>query len=388
MIVSQIYEIVNGMTSEILGQTDIVKEDLSNIVDVGTELFNATAVENAARSLVDHIGKMVFVIRPYDGAAPSVYRDAWEYGSVLEKISAEIPDAEENESWELNDNEVYEQDKFTADDVSAKFFNSKVTFEIPRSITDIQLRSAFDNATQMNSYASMIADVIQKSLSVKLDALVMRTINNAIATTVNNEFTGGSGVTGHTGTKVINLLYLYNQSAGTNYTFAQAILVPEFIRFCTYYISLYMDRMSKLSRLFNIGQKARFTPKTMQHLILLSDFAEASKIYLQSQTYHDELVQLRGFDTVPYWQGSGTAYGLDKISKIDVTIKTAGGTQDVSTAGVLGVLFDHDALGVANLNQRVTSHYNAKGEFTNTWTKADGSYFNDFNENCIVFMAI
>ena len=388
MTVQQIYQFVNGMTSEILGQTDLVKEDLSNIVDVGAEVFNATSVENAARSLVDHIGKMIFVIRPYDGAAPSVYRDAWEYGSVLEKISAEIPDAEENESWELYDNEVYEQDKFTADDVSAKFFNSKVTFEIPRSITDIQLRSAFDNASQMNSYGSMIADVIQKSLSVKLDGLVMRTINNAIATTINNEFTGGASITGHTGTKVINLLYLYNQAGGTNHTFAAAILIPEFIRFCTYYISLYMDRMSKLSRLFNIGGKARFTPKSMQHLILLSDFAEASKIYLQSQTYHDELVQLRGFDTVPYWQGSGTAYSLDKISKIDVTIKTAGGTQDVSTAGVLGVLFDHDALGVANLNQRVTSHYNAKGEFTNTWTKSDGSYFNDFNENCIVFMAI
>ena len=388
MTVQQIYTFLNGMTSEILGQTDLVKEDLSNIVDVGAEVFNATSVENAARALVDHIGKMVFVIRPYDGAAPSVYRDAWEYGSVLEKVSAEIPDAEENESWELYDNEVYEQDKFTADDVSAKFFNNKVTFEIPRSITDIQLRSAFDNASQMNSYGSMIADVIQKSLSVKLDGLVMRTINNAIATTINSEFTGGASITGHTGTKVINLLYLFNQAGGTNYTFAAAILIPEFIRFCTYYISLYMDRMSKLSRMFNIGGKARFTPKSMQHLILLSDFAEASKIYLQSQTYHDELVQLKGYDTVPYWQGSGTAYGLDKISKIDVTIKTAGGTQDVSTAGVLGVLFDHDALGVANLDQRVTSHYNAKGEFTNTWTKSSGHYWNDFNESCIVFMAI
>lgn len=388
MTVQQIYSFVNGMTSEILGSTDLVKEDLSNIVDVGAAVFNATSVENAARSMVDHIGKMLFVIHPYDGAAPSVYRDAWEYGSVLEKISAEIPDAEENESWELYDNEVYEQDKFTADDVAAKFYNNKVTFEIPRSITDIQLRSAFDNASQMNSYGSMIADVIQKSLSVKLDGLVMRTINNAIATTINSEFTGGSSITGHTGTRVINLLYLYNQAGGTNYTFAAAILMPEFIRFCTYYISLYMDRMSKLSRLFNLGGKARFTPKSMQHLVLLSDFAEASKIYLQSQTYHDELVKLKGYDTVPYWQGSGTTYALDKIGKINVTIKTAGGTQDVATEGVLGVLFDHDALGVANLNQRVTSHYNAKGEFTNTWTKSDGSYFNDFNENCIVFMAI
>lgn len=388
MLVEQIATMVNGMTDEILGKTGMVKEDLSNLVDVGKEILGATDVENAARSLVDHIGKVIFTIRPYDGAAPSVLRDAWEYGSVLEKITAELPDAEENESWELQDRETYDQDMYYADNVSAKFFNSKVTFEIPRSVTDIQLRSAFDNATQMNSYGSMIADFIQKSLSVKLDGLIMRTINNAIATTINSEFTGGSSITGHTGTKVINLLYLYNQANSTNLTFDAAILVPDFIRFCTYFMSLYMDRMSKLSTLFNVGAKARFTPKSMQHLVLLTDFAEASKIYLQSSTYHDELVKIKGFETVPFWQASGTGYDLTNCSKINVTIKSGSSTQDVTTSGVLGVLFDHDALGVANLNRRVTTHYNAKGEFTNTWTKSDGSYFNDFNENCVVFMAI
>lgn len=387
MTVQQIYGFVNTMTSEILGKTDLVKEDLTNLVDVGKEVFDATSVENAARSLVDHIGKVMFVIRPYDGAAPSVYRDAWEYGSVREKILANIPEAEENESWELEDGESYDQNIYYRPDVAAKFYNNKVTFEVPRSITDIQLRSAFDNATQMNSYSSMILDSIQKSMSIKLDGLVMRTINNAISTTINNEFSGGSGLNGHTGTRVINVLYLYNQSAGTNYTFAQAILVPDFIRFATYIISLYMDRMSKISTLFNLGAQARYTPKDLMHLVVLTDFAEASKIFLQSQTYHDDLVKLKGYDSVPYWQGSSTGYGLDKISKIDVTIKVGSSAVDVSCAGVLGVLFDHDALGVSNLNQRVTSHYNAKGEFTNTWYKADGSYFNDFNENVIVFVA-
>lgn len=387
MKVEQIYDLVNEITKEVVGQENVVKEDLSNIVDVGKEYLGATDIENAARSLIDHIGKVMFVIRPYNGAAPSIYRDAWEYGSIMEKIQAEIPEAEENESWELQDRASYDENIYYKPDVSAKFFNSKVTFETPISMTDLQVRSAFSSATQMNSYASMLLDSVQKSTSIKLDGLVMRTINNAIATVIDSEFTGGSGLNGHTGTKVINLLYLYNTHAGTNYTFAQAVLVPEFIRFCTYYISLYMDRMSKMSRIFNLGQKARYTPKDLQHLILLTDFAEASKIYLQSSTYHDDLVKLKGFETVPFWQGSGTAYDLTNCSKINVTIKKGSSTQDVSTSGVLGVLFDHDALGISNLNQRVTSHYNAKGEFTNSWYKSDGSYFNDFNENVIVFVA-
>ena len=224
-------------------------------------------------------------------------------------------------------------------------------------------------------------------MSIKLDGLVMRTINNAIATTINAEFTGGSGIASHTGTRVINLLYLYNTANSTNYTFAQAILVPDFIRFATYVINLYMDRVSKISKVFNLGGQVRYTPKSLQHLVLLSDFAKASEIFLQSGTFHNDLVKLKGFETVPSWQGTGTSFNdLSVLSKINVTIKSGASTQDVETAGVLGVLFDHDALGVSNLNQRVTSHYNAKGEFTNTWYKADGSYFNDFNENCIVFV--
>ena len=394
MTVEQIYGIMNDVTDEILGKdadgtgVNVIKEDLSNIVDIGNAIFDATSVENATRTIMDKIGKVMFVIRPYNGSVPSVYRDAWEYGSVMEKICGELPDAEENESWSLEDGASYDQNVYHKPKVSEKFFNSKVTFEIPRSIADEQVKSAFQSGTQTNSFWSMLLNETQKSLSMKTDSLVMRTINNMIANTINSEFTGGSGINGHTGTKVVNLLYLFNQIGGTNYTYSQAKLMPDFIRFATYTMAIYKERLNKISRIFNIGGMARFTPNDMMHFVLLSDFAKASEVYLQSTTYHDEMVKLRGFDSVPFWQGSGTSFADNDITKINVTIKTAGGTQDVSTSGVIGVIFDHDALGVTNLNQRTTSHYNAKGEFTNLWYKTDGSYFNDFNENCVVFVAV
>lgn len=387
MTVEQVYALVNDMQTEVLGEASVLNENLSNIVDIGDSIINKIGYENAAKSLVDHIGKVQFVIRPYNGSVPSVYRDAWEYGSIMEKIQADIPDAEENESWELENGASYDENIYYKPDISAKFYNGMSTFEIPQSLADKQVKSAFSSATQMNSYASMIMDASQKGTALKLDALVRGTINYAIASTINAEFTGGSGINGHTGVRVINLLYLYNQANGTNYTFAQAILVPDWIRFCTYMISLYMGRMSKMSTLFNLGGKKRFTPRDLMHLVLLDDFAEASKIYLQSSTYHDELVQLKGFETVPFFQGSGTSYALTDISKINVTIKTSGGTQAVETSGILGCIFDHDALGVTNLNQRVTSKYNAKAEFTNTWYKTDAHFFNDGDENMIVFVA-
>lgn len=388
MKVEQIYAIMNSVTKEILGETAVLAEDLSNVVDIGTEIFNATSVENYTRKLVDRIGKVVFVNRVYRGSTPSVLMDAWQWGSVLEKIDAEMPLATENESWGLEDGETYEQDTFTAPKVSAKFFNSKVTFEIPMSFTELQVKSALGSLTELNSFLSMIENAIQRSMTVKTDALISRTINNMIAQTVLAEFPDGDvgGYSSDTGMKAVNLLYMYNEKFGTTLKADEAITTPEFIRYATMMMAMWKDRMSKLSTLFNVGGKARFTDSEHLHFVLLSDFKNASDVYLQSDTFHKEMVALPKAEIVPYWQGSGLLYEFADVSAIDVKTKTADGvTKEIKFDGIVGVMFDRDALGVTNADRRVTTHYNAKGEFYNNWYKADASYFNDTNENFVVF---
>lgn len=392
MQVEQIYNIVNGITSEILGSSNVVNEDLSNIVDVGESIANlgSSAFENYTRSLIDHIGRMVFVNRPYSGSAPSVLMDAWEYGSILEKIQADMPVAQANDSWDLQDGYVYEQDTFKKPNVSAKFFNNKTTFETQMSFAERQVKSAFDNVSQLNAFFSMIDTAIYNGQTVKTDALIMRVINNAIANTINAEFAGGSGYTAGSGVRAVNLLYLYNQahSGATLANLGAAMTSPEFIRFAAYTMSLYQDRMRKLSTLFNIGGKARFTPADRLHFIMLNDFAKAADIYNQSDTFHDNFTALPNAETVPYWQGSGTGYGLSSVSSINVTVDNgAGSTSTINATGIIGVMFDRDTLGVCNQDTRVTTHYNARAEFFNNWYKVDAQYFNDFNENCVVFYA-
>lgn len=392
MQVEQIYSIVNDITSEILGDSAVVNEDLSNVVEIGDTIANlgSAAFENYTRSLIDRIGRVVFVNRPYSGSAPSVLMDAWEYGSILEKIQAEMPEAQQNDSWELNDNYVYEQDRFKKPVVSAKFFNSKTTFETQMSFAERQVKSAFESVGQLNAFFSMIDTAIYNGQTVKTDGLVMRVINNAIANTINAEFSGGSGYAASSGVRAVNLLYLYNQahSGATISTLAKAMTTPEFIRFAAYTMSLYQDRMRKLSTLFNIGGKARFTPADRLHFIMLNDFAKAADIYNQSDTFHEQFTRLPNAETVPYWQGSGTGYGLDSISNINVTVNAEGGsTATINATGIIGVMFDRDALGVCNQDRRVTTHYNARAEFFNNWYKVDAQYFNDFNENCVVFYA-
>lgn len=391
MEVKQIYTLMNSVSSEVLGRTDIVQEDLTGIVDMGTEVFNANAVDNYVKSLVNHIGKVVFINRPYSGKVPSVLMDSWEFGSVLEKISADIPEAHENKSWELTDGTEYSQDVFHKPKVSAKFFNSRVTFEVPVSITERQVKESFSNATQLNGFISMIHAAVEKSMTIKADALIMRTINNMIAETLNadgEKFTPGAGnpVDYSTASTVrcVNLLKLYNDSVNpaTALTAANAITDPEFIRFASYTMGLYADRLQSISTLFNVGGKERFTPKDMLHVVLLSDFAKAAQTYLYSDTYNKEQVLLPNAETVPYWQGSGTDYAFADNSNINVNSSSGA---NVNVSGVVGVMFDRDALGVSNLDRRVTTNYNAKAEFFNNYYKFDCGYFNDTNENFVVF---
>lgn len=393
MVVKQIYEIINSVSSEVLGRTGIVAEDLTGIVDLGTEVFNQNAVDNYVKSLVNHIGKVIFVNRPYAGKVPSVLMDAWEFGSVLEKISADVPQAEENDTWNLNDGQSYDQDVFHKPAVTAKFFNSKVTFEVPVSITERQVKESFSNAAQLNGFISMIYAAVEKSMTIKADALIMRTINNMIAETVLADagaFGGKAGSLTDTDlstastARCVNLLHLYNKKTGasTPLTVAEAITDPDFIRFASYVMGTYADRLQSISTVFNVGGKERFTPKDMLHVVLLSDFAKAAQTYLYSDTFNRGDVLLPQAETVPFWQGSGKNYEFDSTGNIN--IKESGG-KTVEISGVLGVMFDRDALGVCNLDRRVTTNYNAKAEFFNNYYKFDAGYFNDTNENFVVF---
>lgn len=389
MEVKQIYTLINTVSGEVLGKEDLVHEDLSGVADLGTEIFNQNVLDHYVKSLVNHIGKVVFVNRPYSGKVPSVLMDSWEFGSVLEKISADVPQAVENDTWNLQDGKEYNQDVFHKPTVSAKFFNSKVTFEVPVSITERQVKESFSSAAQLNGFLSMIYSAVEKSMTIKTDALVMRTINNMIAETLDADKTSFGSSTQEkvdyssaSTVRCVNLLKLYNDKTGTQLTPATAITTPDFIRFAAYIMGLYSDRLQTISTLFNIGGKERFTPKDVLHTVLLSDFAAAAKTYLYADTYHEDNVLLPKAETVASWQATGKDYAFEHVSTIDV--KSASGAS-ISVSGVLGVMFDRDALGVTNLDRRVTTNYNAKAEFFNNYYKFDAGYFNDTNENFVVF---
>ena len=401
MKVTQAYEIVNKLTEEILGQTDVVNTDLSNIVDVGKLILGQTDVDNYVKKLINHIGKVIFVNRVYTPVIPSVLKDGWEYGSILEKIDASMPTSVANPKWNLVDGQEYKQDTFhSPQGVRAKFFNDAVTYEIEFSYTEDQVKESFSNAIQLNSFFSMIETKIKNKMNIDYANLIRATLNTAIAGTVYNELNGyyqqsdkRFNLGNVSGVRAVNLLGMYREEKNIqeeDLTAKEALKNIDFLKFAAYKIMLYSDRMVDMSKLFNVGKRERFTPKDLQHIVLLGEFARGADVYLQSDTFHNELTRLPKHEVVNYWQGTGEDYDFTSTSKIHITTNvTIDGesytSKELIIDGVVGMIFDHDMLGVNNERNKVTSHYNGKGDFVNYFYKSFARYFNDFDENCVVF---
>lgn len=384
MQVNQIYNILNDIMIEVTGQPQegeepayILQEDLSNIVDIGTMVFSNNWRDNYVRAMINRIGREVFVDRTYEGYAPSVLRDAWEYGSIMAKTRCKIFDAKVNPSWNLQAGQTVNQFEFNPPTVYEKFFNSKVAWQIDCSFTEVQLRESFTSAAAMNRFYSMIENRIAQSMTIYTDSLIMRTINNFI----------GEKLYANNG--VIDLLAGYNEGQATPITAAAAMRSKEFLRYAALTIALFVDRLRAPSANFNImdgdDTNITFTPREFAHLVLHSDLAKAMEVYLQSDTYHDELVKIGEYETVPFWQTQGSEYDLTDTSAIDIKL-ASDNTHTVSRNYIVGVLFDRDALGVLNDNRRTTSAYNANGEYWTNFYKVDTSYFNDLAENGIIFV--
>lgn len=373
MKVNQIATILNQINKEVIGESAVIEEDLSNIVDVGRTITSASTwddnFDNYVKKLIDKVGKTMLVDRVYQSTAPSILHDSWEYGSILEKVRCDVGDFEANKEWALTPETQFDVFKFQPASVQAKYFNSKTTYQLRISITQKQMKSAFNSAAAMNSFISMIENRIQMKMTLASDALIMRTIVNLIAEKIkaNNN--------------VVNLLAEYKTATGSTITAATALTDKEFLRFAAKTIMQYKKLIATASMLYNNDGYVTFTPAERLKAVFASDFDLALKTSLYADTYNEEFVKLDGYSIVPFWQGSGTTN--DNHLKINA-IPASGGPAVVKD-GVVAVLFDEYAAAVCNEEPEVSSIYNPEGRFWNYFYTYDASFMNDLGENVIVF---
>lgn len=381
MKINQVADMLNDINKEFTGETEIseVAEDLSNIVDVGTQLTAAAGqdltnfFENYGKKIIDKVGRTIIVDRTYRSTAPDIEKDSWTYGSILEKIRVSVNELEDDTTWSLTKGDTPEQFEYNPATLSAKYFDEMTVFMTSISIPTKTLQSAFESASKMNRFISAITNRIEMKLTISKDNLIRRTINNMIAEKI-------------AGTKEINLLALYNDTVTTPITADDAIHSPEFLRFAVFTIFKYKKMLNGASVLFGDEDYVNFTPDDRMKMILLDVFAKSTEVFMESDTYHNELVSLgSNYQTVPFWQGSGndTSFPFETLSAINV--KTASDGTVVNTDGIIGIIFDEDACAVCLEDEEVTSSFAANGRFINYFYYVNARYMNDMSENIIVF---
>lgn len=390
MKVNQIATMLNEVFGEILGD-GLITENLNNLVSAGTVITSDSRFgdnfDNYAASIVDKVGRTVFADRVYRAKDLGIWRDSWEYGSILEKIRCDVGDYEDNCEWDLTkmgqtsldyneniQNHIEEIFKFYPANIQAKYFNMKVTFKTVISLTRKQLKSAFNGAAEMARLIGMIENRIMSKMEIAKDQLQRRALVNMIAHNIKR----GVGV------KCCDVKAEYEAAGGPVINNLSAALKdPDFLRFLAKKMTMDREFMTEPSKVFNNGTFYSHTPIEDSRLIVLADVDKGLQFNLYSDTFHDEFTKLDNYKTVPFWQATNSAMGIDTRSTIHVT-DTDG--DEVLQSAILGVLFDRDGVAACNEDPDVRTAYNPDGNFTNYFYCYDCSFYNDFDENSIVYV--
>ena len=381
--VAQIYGILNAVASQSMGASAVAVVDTRSMVALGDAVLSSNSdVDKFVGALVDRIGRTIVSVRAWeDPNNDPLVKKPFDYGCVLQKIYVDIEDAAPNNAWEIGDvSYTPSWAPIYKSSVAAKLFNKISTWEFNYTIPDSIMRTAFISEADMAAFFTAIYVAMDNSMALAIRNANNLVRNTAMAITLNRA-----------GTNAINVLAEYLTAYPSATTDADSCLYdPDFLRFFTRRVLDTKRYMRDLSRAWNNEQFARHTPDSELVFTVLQAADSAAKVFLQSDTFHEEMVSLGSrYNVVPFWQGTGTSgYDVDDTSaiKIKITDPTdSTKTIDVEQGGILAVMHDIEAMGSTIDNRRVTTERNNKDEYTDTFTKANIGYFYDGSENIAVF---
>ena len=376
-LVSQIKDIVNDAVADALGQNaSSTQLDSSDIVSLGKAISAFDAYEGFFKSLTNRIVRTIYFIRTYKGSNRNVLRDEHEYGAFVQKVYYEMPEAVDNPTWNIpNQSDAYIQaspyDVQTTIAVSSLIFGGKGTWSIEIVRPVEQIKTAFLSPAEMGAFIDGIYIAVENAFTLEEERIVALAVNTAMADAIE----GGNAR---------NLLAEYNTAHPTNtLTVAQALESAEFLKYASKEINRTIKNMGKMSVAFNKAGYTTFTPKDRLVVEMLAEFASASEMYLQADTFHNELVKLPNYEEIPFWQSSGTDFAFADCSEINVTNDAFSGA--VNQGGIICFLHDIENVAAYFGSRRTWEMFNPRSEVMIHGEKAEKGFAVDGHANAVVF---
>lgn len=374
--VTQIYSIVNDAVSDFLGSTAVRVKDTGSFVDLGRQLSEIHSADNPYAGLDSFYGALACRIvktevftRLYERSNRGIITDYIDFGAFVQRVYAELPSAVNNPAWQISNGEnpptitsKSPYDVNTTVNISTLLFGKRGTWSIEVKMPYHQIKEAFLSESAMMAFIDAIYIQVSTSMNIDMEALENLACNTAIALCLHNG-------------KATNLLQVYNNSGVTvSLTVSNCLRNLDFLAFSNKFIDNMRGYFKKPSRKYNVAGYPTFTPTDKTHLDVLTDFASSSKFYLESNVYHNDLIAMKGYEEVPYWQGEGKDGAFDFSESSKITIKNAaiyadevsGDPIEISQTGVIAFLRDEDMVKayfgelysweVANVRERATNH--------------------------------
>ena len=378
---NQIATILNEAVAEITGKA-VGELDLRGFIATASDSSIIGSVDQLTKAMINVIMKKWYMDTKYrSGYNSPFFVDDVEYGAITEVISITVPDAQPASNWTDIVSGTTQLGLYTIylPTVDVSVYGKTSSWQIPVGILEDQLKSCLNGEDELREFVSHIFLCIDNALVAHMEALDSANRNSFMAAKINFAASGGTGV------HVVNLVEEYVANAGlesTGMTAAYYLNNKDALADGAMTIMEYAELLQKMSTEYNTKGDKRFTPEKRLVLQLLTKFDKQLKYHMRSATFHEDLVKIPNYGTVPYWQ---SAKKSDR-DKIDVDIDVSGNKTHVQQGGIVGLLCDSWAIVHTIKNRRVAAKQFEPEHLVQYYNQFQDCYYNNLGLNGIVFI--
>lgn len=376
---AQIYSLLNTVAGMALGKAAVSVVNTEGLVSLGETVLSTTDNTSAFYSALSSvIGRTYSAYRALPEVRNGLMRTPLEFGGILRKLDiSTIARNIANDSWD-NSASITETIKNDSTAAVCHYYSDRGTFEIEtKVIYDYQLKAAFTDESSMAAFIDMIFQDMYNGMELDIRNCENLTISTAIAMASRYELTTNC---------CINILYQYNQAFSKTLQAEDALRDADFLRYAAAEIKKHKKFMEDPSALYNVAGYEKWTPDSECNILVYEEFAANTATYLQSSTFHDEMVKLPRYREKSFWQGAGDG---TSASRTQVLIERGATGYEVDTAvnGVIACMYDTETMGIMIDYVRTKSDYKPRYEHTEYYHKADwASYVAPGQQICVFYI--
>lgn len=378
----QVASVLNDIRGQVTGMSAIAPVDESEFVSVGQTVLKA-GYDPVLSAITQVLARTIFSNRPYQRKFAAIRRTAQEFGAITRKLAVSDKDFENDVRFELIDGASVDMFTVNKPIILQLNFYGQTVYEKSITIFRDQLNNAFKSSAEFGAFMGMIMQNVMDMLTQAEESLARLTIANFVL----GKIDANNGV--------IHLITEYNSHTGetlTSTTVYDPDNFPNFIKWMYSRVETLSSMMEERTGMYQIqvtgNEIMRHTPKRDQNLYLYAPLLKEMKARVLADTFNASMIEYNDVEAVNFWQSAqtpDTMNGTPAVLQADGTIASPGSA--MSQAGVVGVLFDSEALGYAVIDEwAATTPFNAKGGYTNQFWHNTKKWWNDFTEKAVVFL--